>query len=254
MGWVFHAADNAPTDGPQITAIAIIMTALALTTVLLRLYVRFGIIQASGIGKIPHNNRTSLQIVNLWISDDWLIIFAWVWLLLWIPMLCSSRLTRHTYRSHRLGLRLSPLYVRFNTSSRRSSTDLTVDAETRYGLGLQRIADLPADDVYAFGLVSQTRLQEDSNDEHDEADRRYLQLQYMGAPFYITSILGFKISLLCSYLRFIPGGAYRWATYVVLVLTILFHFSFLMVQVNLCSPVSLRKRIKPLILLARPQG
>lgn len=59
MGWVFHAAEHAPTDGPEITAIAIAMTALALTTVLLRIYVRFGIIKASGI-------------------DDWLIMFAWV--------------------------------------------------------------------------------------------------------------------------------------------------------------------------------
>lgn len=52
------------------------------------------------------------------------------------------------------------------------------------------------------------------------------------------SILGFKISLLCSYLRFIPKGAYRWATHVVLLLTILFHFSFLIVQVNLCNPIA----------------
>lgn len=55
---------------------------------------------------------------------------------------------------------------------------------------------------------------------------------------YISSILGFKISLLCSYLRFIPTGAYRWAVYVVFVLTVLFHLSFLLVQINLCSPVS----------------
>lgn len=53
-GWVLNASDGAATDGPQITAVAVVMTALALTTVLLRLYVRFGIIRASGLGK-PDN-------------------------------------------------------------------------------------------------------------------------------------------------------------------------------------------------------
>lgn len=51
-GWVINASDHAVTDGPQITVVAIVMTALALTTVLLRIYVRFGIIRASGIGKL----------------------------------------------------------------------------------------------------------------------------------------------------------------------------------------------------------
>lgn len=55
---------------------------------------------------------------------------------------------------------------------------------------------------------------------------------------YITSILGFKLSLLLSYLRFMPKGAYRYTTFVVILLTILFHLAFLLVQINLCQPVS----------------
>lgn len=55
---------------------------------------------------------------------------------------------------------------------------------------------------------------------------------------YITSILGFKLSLLLSYLRFMPKGAYRYTTFVVILLTVLFHLAFLLVQINLCQPVS----------------
>jgi hypothetical protein len=56
---------------------------------------------------------------------------------------------------------------------------------------------------------------------------------------YISSILGFKISLLLSYLRFMTAGATRTATIVVIVGCILFHISFLVVQTNLCQPASL---------------
>jgi len=60
---------------------------------------------------------------------------------------------------------------------------------------------------------------------------------------YITSILAFKLSLLLSYLRFMPKGAYRYITFVVILLTILFHLAFLLVQINLCQPVSARSTI-----------
>ncbi|WYZ35900.1 hypothetical protein EsH8_X_000547 [Colletotrichum jinshuiense] len=63
--------------------------------------------------------------------------------------------------------------------------------QTKWGLGIKKLEDMPEENLYNFGL-----------------------LQYAGAPFYITSILGFKISLLLSYLRFIPKGIYRWATLV----------------------------------------
>ncbi|CRK14239.1 hypothetical protein BN1708_011115 [Verticillium longisporum] len=62
----------------------------------------------------------------------------------------------------------------------------------------------------------------------------------MGAPFYITSIYGFKLSLLFSYLRIIPQGTYRYATYTVIALCSMFHLSFLLVQINLCTPIRLQ--------------
>ncbi|KAJ4302085.1 hypothetical protein N0V88_002221 [Collariella sp. IMI 366227] len=86
--------------------------------------------------------------------------------------------------------------------------------ETKWGLGLQHIDDLPNEDIYNFGL-----------------------LQYMGAPFYITSILGFKLALLCSYLRFVPIGSYRYIIFGVIGACVAFHLSFLLVQINLCQPV-----------------
>ncbi|KAK3325377.1 hypothetical protein B0H66DRAFT_121536 [Apodospora peruviana] len=87
--------------------------------------------------------------------------------------------------------------------------------QTKWGLGLENINDLPQGNQYNFGL-----------------------LQYIGAPFYITSILGFKLALLFSYLRFIPKGNYRKATVAVIVVCTLFHISFLFVQLLLCQPVA----------------
>ncbi|OHF00947.1 integral membrane protein [Colletotrichum orchidophilum] len=88
--------------------------------------------------------------------------------------------------------------------------------QTKWGLGLKRLEDMPAENVYNFGV-----------------------LQYAGAPFYISSILGFKISLLLSYLRFIPKGSYRWAVFVTIGLCVSYHLAFLLVQINLCTPVGL---------------
>ncbi|KAK4226867.1 hypothetical protein QBC38DRAFT_214156 [Podospora fimiseda] len=89
--------------------------------------------------------------------------------------------------------------------------------QTKWGLGLKNIDDLPDENIFNFGLV-----------------------QYMGAPFYITSILGFKLALLWSYLRFIPKGLYRNVTIGVIISTILHSCAFLIVQVNLCQPISLQ--------------
>lgn len=89
--------------------------------------------------------------------------------------------------------------------------------QTKWGLGLLHLDDFPEENVYQFGL-----------------------LQYMGAPFYITSIYGFKLSLLFSYLRIIPKGVYRYATYIVIALCSMFHLSFLIVQINLCTPTRLQ--------------
>ncbi|KAK0635727.1 hypothetical protein B0T17DRAFT_54188 [Bombardia bombarda] len=157
-GWTYNTDDaDAPTIGPRITGVATALTALSLTTLCLRLYVRGVIIKALGI-------------------DDWIIAVAWF---------CTAGFSVVTI------------------------------IQTKWGLGLENFLDLPEMNIYNFGLI-----------------------QYIGAPFYITSILGFKLSLLFSYLRFIPSGIYRKITIGVIVACSLFHLSFLLVQINLCQPAS----------------
>ncbi|KAH8596903.1 hypothetical protein B0O99DRAFT_508895 [Bisporella sp. PMI_857] len=87
--------------------------------------------------------------------------------------------------------------------------------QSKWGLGLQNLADMPTENIFNFGL-----------------------LQYMGAPFYITSILGFKLSLLCSFYRITVDRVYRLSIIAIIAACTAFHLSFLLVQLNLCQPIS----------------
>ncbi|RDW88378.1 hypothetical protein BP6252_00410 [Coleophoma cylindrospora] len=87
--------------------------------------------------------------------------------------------------------------------------------QTKWGLGLQHLSDMPNENYFNFGL-----------------------LQYAGAPLYIASILGFKLSLLFSFLRIAVERSHRTAILILLVACTAFNFSFLMVQINLCQPIS----------------
>ncbi|KLO82552.1 integral membrane protein PTH11 [Fusarium fujikuroi] len=155
-GWTYNAPSGSSTDGPQITSIAVVFTAVALLTVLLRVYVRGFMLKSVG-------------------ADDWIIIATWI-------ASCGFAV-------------------------------VTV-IQTKWGLGLKKLDDLPQQNYYNFML-----------------------LQFMGAPFYISSILGFKLSLLISYLRFMASGIWYKVTVGVAVACTLFHISFLIAQINLCTPV-----------------
>ncbi|CAN9414074.1 unnamed protein product [Alternaria alternata] len=157
MGWTYNTPDDAANDGPHITAVAIIFTALSLSILSLRFYVRGWMIKAIG-------------------ADDWILIATWI-------ASCGFAV-------------------------------VTI-VQTKWGLGLKHLDDMPIQNLYNFGLM-----------------------QYMGAPFYITSILGFKLSLLLTYLRIMPKGVSRNATIAVIVACILFHLCFLIVQTNLCQPAA----------------
>ncbi|OTA96607.1 hypothetical protein M434DRAFT_67283 [Hypoxylon sp. CO27-5] len=85
--------------------------------------------------------------------------------------------------------------------------------ETRYGLGLVRREDMPFENIYGMLLV-----------------------QYVGAPFYIIGVWGFKMSLLLCYLRFFPW-VYRRATIMIAVLCTLGHVAFACVSLFLCTPI-----------------
>lgn len=58
MGWTFNTVDpDAPTDGPKISAVAIVMTTLAMVAVILRVYVRQFMVKAfgSGMSRLIHH-------------------------------------------------------------------------------------------------------------------------------------------------------------------------------------------------------
>jgi hypothetical protein len=55
---------------------------------------------------------------------------------------------------------------------------------------------------------------------------------------FLTDSKLYKLSLLLSYLRFMTKGTARNATITVMVACVAFHVSFLLVQINLCQPVS----------------
>lgn len=53
---------------------------------------------------------------------------------------------------------------------------------------------------------------------------------------YVIGIYSFKLSLLLSYLRFLPGG-YRIATIILAVIITMAHIAFICVFLFLCTPV-----------------
>ncbi|KAK2757816.1 integral membrane protein [Colletotrichum kahawae] len=88
------------------------------------------------------------------------------------------------------------------------------ETETKWGLGIHVIEDMPTENILHFG-----------------------RLQFIGGPFYVLGIWGFKMSLLFSYLRFFPQGAYRIATIIVAVVVTMGHIAFICVFIFLCTPV-----------------
>jgi len=87
--------------------------------------------------------------------------------------------------------------------------------QSKWGLGLVRLSDMPPENLFTFGL-----------------------LQFAGAPFYVSSILGFKLSLLFSFLRIANEKTYKMVLIGIIVCCTAFHIVFLLVQINLCTPVA----------------
>ncbi|PTB44579.1 uncharacterized protein TrAFT101_003129 [Trichoderma asperellum] len=85
--------------------------------------------------------------------------------------------------------------------------------QTKWGLGLTSLNDMPDKNVVNFGFT-----------------------QYVGAPFYVLGIWGFKTSLLVSYVRLVPG-TYRLVPISLAVIVTLAHIAFLLVFLLLCIPV-----------------
>ena len=63
MGWAYNTADNVANDGPLISIVAVVFTALSLAMLLLRFYVRGYMIKAIGVGKsFPSKTRLSSKV------------------------------------------------------------------------------------------------------------------------------------------------------------------------------------------------
>ncbi|KAF3030340.1 hypothetical protein E8E11_000426 [Didymella keratinophila] len=77
MGWTYNTPDSVPNDKPQITAVAIVFTAMSLSILLLRFYVRGIMIKAIGAGKrlscSCHASRPPLTL-----TDNYVLIFTWI--------------------------------------------------------------------------------------------------------------------------------------------------------------------------------
>ncbi|KAI3530523.1 integral membrane protein [Colletotrichum filicis] len=86
--------------------------------------------------------------------------------------------------------------------------------QTKWGLGITRLEDMPPQNVLPFG-----------------------KLQFIGGPFYVLGIWGFKMSLLFSYLRFFPAGGYKIGTIIVAVACTMGHIAFMCVFIFLCTPI-----------------
>ncbi|KAF3762615.1 hypothetical protein M406DRAFT_341802 [Cryphonectria parasitica EP155] len=87
--------------------------------------------------------------------------------------------------------------------------------QTRWGLGVNHIDDMPIQDMKTFLLI-----------------------EYIGSPLYVCCLFGFKFSLLLSYLRFIPRGVWRFATIGMAIAVTLAHIAFLCCFLFGCSPIA----------------
>ncbi|KAH6606121.1 hypothetical protein Trco_005274, partial [Trichoderma cornu-damae] len=102
-----------------------------------------------------------------------------------------------------LGLRI---YVRTKITK-------ALGLETKWGLGLIHLETMPEENLINFG-----------------------KMQYIGAPFYVVAIWGFKTSLLVSYARLVPG-AYRLMPISIAVIVTMAHIAFILVFLFMCIPV-----------------
>ena len=79
MGWTYNTADNVPTEGPHIAAIAIIFTIASFVVLSLRLYVRGWMIKTIGPGTcIPGGLRLTIIADFGSLTDDVILGFTWV--------------------------------------------------------------------------------------------------------------------------------------------------------------------------------
>ncbi|KAI2638835.1 hypothetical protein GGS26DRAFT_359614 [Hypomontagnella submonticulosa] len=113
---------------------------------------------------------------------------------------------------HKLGIDDWTIFITWILSC---SLTIVVAIQTTWGLGIKNIGDIPDQNITPFGI-----------------------LEYASSPLYILAVLGFKLSLLVSYFRFVPQGMCKYGVTCVLVTCTVFHLACLIVHLLLCQPVA----------------
>ncbi|ROV95308.1 hypothetical protein VSDG_06001 [Cytospora chrysosperma] len=97
----------------------------------------------------------------------------------------------------------------------RSSPVGSESVETKLGLGIAQLDDMPVENT-----------------------RNFLLIEYIGSPFYVLCLFGFKFSLLMSYLRFIPFGICNLGAKCMAVAVAMAHMAFVLCFIFSCNPVA----------------
>lgn len=155
MGWTYGAPDNTPTDGPRITAVTTAFTSIALILVCLRWYVRTTVVKAVGKGEFTQTaicgtrgarstdaqaNQMTGLLSYLGYAQHRTLSRCHVKLTFWITawsmrlhcLQCNSYVT--------VGNTVLPLKL--------------TETETKWGLGIHVIEDMPTENILHFGRVS----------------------------------------------------------------------------------------------------
>lgn len=148
MGWTYNVVDpDTASNAPTIAAVGIVFTVISALVVSLRLYVRSSIVKKIHFGECSKLGIVGWNVYLIEISDDWLIVATWVCDMGYQSML---RLTLYSFcrsfslQSHSLvSVQVSKVALKVSD----------VYLETRWGLGLQDVDDMPYENLYYFGLV-----------------------------------------------------------------------------------------------------
>ncbi len=151
MGWTFNVVNpDAATNAPTIAAVGIAFTVLSALVVSLRLYVRSSIVKKISIGECSQFGLVPCELYLIGRTDDWIIVGTWV---------TSPSIFEFTLANIFIQI-MSCIFTALTLSRELADNyimddnELTCWAETRWGLGLQNVEDLPPQNLFYFNLVS----------------------------------------------------------------------------------------------------
>lgn len=221
MTWVHNASPevDAESQWPTIVAVCIALTFVMTVTVGLRGYTR------------------AIMLKTLW-ADDWVILFSAV-------SICPGRLGAGCAQKRKANLRVYRFVALYIMGSVLAVTTLSPRQdcqnsrlirlpESKWGLGLN-IALRPAVNLNDYSIVSPAQnicilLQ---------YSLHVTQINFVGRPFYMAGITGFKVALCISYLRVLSQSMsiYKAVVWGILSTCVLSHLGGTLVLLFQCKPV-----------------